>query len=219
MTDVVDRDDDGEPTTGSPLPSTGSPARLAACRIAGRPACDRRPAGRRPTEPRQPRPSQPHRHNRRRVVRGNRRTGRQACADRQATVLHATAGDAAHRAGVTRAGLLDQGGVPADHRHGPSEPTRRQLGQPAGVLRALLLRHRSALHRRTVEPRQVPLQVQLDREGLHGPAENPVRRDYRGAVHGVSGVDGAVPVRVDGAGQVLHRGVEAGVVADTSPRS
>jgi uncharacterized membrane protein len=42
VTDAVDRDDDGEPTTGSPLPSTASPANLAYAESPARPAEDLR---------------------------------------------------------------------------------------------------------------------------------------------------------------------------------
>ena len=188
------RGDDGESADGIAGPGRDSPASLAA---------DRRSLDDRDLPSRTDRIGAA-------SVRGDRRACRQPRTDRQATVSHAAAGDADHRAGVPRARLLDQSGVPADHRHGHRRPTRRQLGQPAGVLRALLLRHRSPLHRRTVEPRQVPLQVQLDREGLHGQAAHPVRREHRGAVHGVSGADGALPVRVDGVGQVLPGAVQAG---------
>ena len=55
-------------------------------------------AGRRPAEPRRPRPAQPHRHDRRGAVRGDRRAGRPARADRAPTLPDAAAGDADHRA-------------------------------------------------------------------------------------------------------------------------
>ena len=58
-----------------------------------------------------------------------------------------------------------------------------------------------------------PVQVQMDREGRHGQAAHPVRREHRGAVHGVSGADRALPVRVDGVGQDLLGAVQAGVDA------
>ena len=45
--------------------------------------------------------------------------------------------------------------VPADRRHRRRRPAGGELGEPAGVLRAVLLRHRAALRRRVVEPGQV----------------------------------------------------------------
>ena len=88
-----------------------------------------------------------------------------------------------------------------------------QLGEPAGLLRAVLLRHRSAVHRGAVEPGQVSVQVQLDRDRQRRQAAHPVRRQHRRALHGVSGAHRHLPVRVDGAGQDLHRAEQAGVGA------
>ena len=56
---------------------------------------------------------------------------------------------------------------------GTADQRVAQLGEPAGLLRALLLRHRSALHRGVVEPGQVSVQVQLDRDGQRRQAAAP----------------------------------------------
>ena len=204
-----------EPATVSPagLVEVASSARPAFVGSAGR-CCCAGSAGRRPAEPRRPRPAQPHRHDRRGAVRCHRRPGRPACADRSSTLPDAAAGDADHRAGFPRFGLYDEGGVPADHRYWHCRSAGRQLAEPEGLLRALLFRHRSAVHRGVVEPGEVSVQVQLDRDGQRRQATHTVRRQHRGAVHGISGADGDLPVPVDGAGEDLHRGDEAGVGAD-----
>ena len=110
-------------------------SRAALRRRDGRVALSHRPAGavsplrRRATcGARRPRPAEPHRLDRRGAVGGDRRTGRPARADRPAAVLDAAAGDAGHRGGVPRVGLLDEGGVPAD-RPVPGPPTS---GWPTG---------------------------------------------------------------------------------------
>ena len=51
------------------------------------------------------------------LVRGHRRPGGPARADRQATLFDAAARDADHRPGCPGVGLFHQGRVPADHRH------------------------------------------------------------------------------------------------------
>ena len=144
----------------------------------------------------------------------HRRAGRPARADRPGPVPDSAAGDADHRPGVPGVGLLDQGGVPADRpAAGTADQRVANWAEPTGLLRAVLLRHRSALHRGVVEPGQVSVQVQLDRDGQRGPAAHPVRRQRRRALHGVSGAHRHLSVRVDGAGQDLHRAEQGGVGA------
>ena len=135
--------------------------------------------------------------------------GRHALIGR-ARFLTPLAGHVGDRRGVPRAGLHDEGGVPGDHRLRHRRPEGRQLAEPAGVLRAVLLRHRPALHRGTAEPGQVSVQVELDRERQRGQAAEAVRRQYRRAVHGVSGHHRYLPVHVDGTGQDLLRAEQAG---------
>ena len=149
------------------------------------------------------------------AVERGRRSGRQARADRAGAVPDPAAGDAGDRAGVPRVRLHHQGRVPAVHGHRHRRPAGGRVGEPARLLRALLLRHRAAVHRGAAEPGQVSVQVELGREERRGHAP---QTQYDGTpgdpVHGVSGADRAVPVRVDGAGQDLHGVDQAGGGAD-----
>ena len=98
-----------------------------------------------------------------------------------------------------------QGPVPADSRHRFAGPARGQLGESARVLRAVLFRHRAAVRRRVVEPRQVSVQVELVGTGLRRTTADAVRRPHRSALHGIPGADRCLPIRGDGTGQDLHR--------------
>lgn len=214
----------GPPTTitlAPPPPGGGPPGAWSRAAVSRRVGPKRRPrrrdrgrgtrrhhftaaVGRGPTQRRQPRLPEPHRLSGRRARRCRRGSRRPARADRPRSVDDAAAGDVPVRAGLLGARLVDQGGLPAKHRHRHRRSARGQLGQPARLLRAVLFRHGAALRRGAVEPGQISVQVELDRDRLHRRPADPLRRPARGAVHGVSRADGDVPVRVDGAGQDLH---------------
>ena len=104
--------------------------------------------------------------------------------------------------------MVHEGCLSSDDRHRIAGSAGRQLGEPTRVLRVLLFRHGAPVRRRTVEPGQVSLQVELAGTGLHWQTPKSVRRPNSGALHGVSGTDRCLPVRVDVTCQDLHRRCE-----------
>ncbi len=130
-------------------------------------------AGRRSAQRRRPRLPQPHRLSGRRAVGCRRWPGGPARADRPHQGADPAAGDVLDRAGVPGARLVDESGLPAEHRHRDRRPARRQLGEPARVLRVVLLRHGAAVRRGVVEPGQVSVQVELDRDRRHRRRRRP----------------------------------------------
>ena len=136
----------------------------------------------------------------------DRRTGGAARADRPHPVHDAAAGDVPDRAGVPGARLVDQGGLPAE-RPAPAPPIS---GSPTGRTNAPTTSCATPTPCRSTRAEllsqgKFPYKSSWieTRRQRHAPQTSTTAA--RGALHGVSGADRALSVRVDGGGQDLHR--------------
>ena len=167
-------------------------------------------AGRRPAQCRQPRLPKPHRLFGCRAGRCHRRTRGTARADRPCPADDAGAGDVPDRAGVLGARLVDEGGLPAEHRHRDGDQRVANWENQRAYYELCYSDTVPLYGAELLNQGKFPYKSQLGRERRQRHAADPLRRQARSALHGVSGADRGVSVRVDGGGQDLHRAEQAG---------